>query len=500
MINCICKHCGVEWKSPNSKASHELRCKLNPTKFKHSEETKVKIGKSSKNKIPHNANKAQYNDGVVSRWFTIGETIPDGWAEGKLDSTKSISIEKRKATVLERYGVSNVFNTRSDYSVSDETIAKRRKTFSQNFANMKSDPDKYNEWVINRKLNAREWLPELAIAWRARDLSTVKAIIEKHPATNRYDLSQLLGISVSHLNKVLATVGLSDYLVTGKGSSRAEDDLVEFIRSFGIIVERNVRYVLRDQKELDIYIPSKNLAIEYNGLWCHGEKYGKNASYHLNKTIECNDNGLSLFHIWDYEWEERPHIIKSMLMAKLGIITDKIYARQCKVQTISSKESSRFFEDNHLQGNVGAEIHLGLFYNGELVSALTFTKPRFNKNYDWEIARFANKTFTQVVGGFSKLLMNFRKANSGSIITYSDKRLGGLSTVYDKQFSRLVDRAPGWFAYKNRTVYSRHQLMKHKLPKLMGDQFDPLKTSKENIYMFGLDIVYDCGQMVYELI
>ena len=41
-----------------------------------------------------------------------------------------------------------------------------------------------------------------------------------------------------------------------------------------------------DKRELDIYIPSKKLAIEYNGVYYHSEYSGlKDMTYHLSKTL-----------------------------------------------------------------------------------------------------------------------------------------------------------------------------------------------------------------------
>ena len=40
-------------------------------------------------------------------------------------------------------------------------------------------------------------------------------------------------------------------------------------------VKQRVRNILSENKELDIYIPSKNVAIEYNGLIWHSEKFNR---------------------------------------------------------------------------------------------------------------------------------------------------------------------------------------------------------------------------------
>jgi hypothetical protein len=53
--------------------------------------------------------------------------------------------------------------------------------------------------------------------------------------------------------------------------------------------------------ELDIYIPSHNLAIEFNGLYWHNELH-KDKKYHLNKTELCEAKGIQLIHVFEDEW------------------------------------------------------------------------------------------------------------------------------------------------------------------------------------------------------
>ena len=81
------------------------------------------------------------------------------------------------------------------------------------------------------------------------------------------------------------------------GCSEMEKDLHEFIQSFyGGEIKRNDRSVL-ESKELDFYIPEKQIAIEFNGIYWHGELNGKGRNYDLNKTRECEDKGIKLIHI-----------------------------------------------------------------------------------------------------------------------------------------------------------------------------------------------------------
>lgn len=89
---------------------------------------------------------------------------------------------------------------------------------------------------------------------------------------------------------------------------------------YNIEYEKNNRKILNG-KELDIYIPSKNIAIECNGVYWHSVECisPKDKDYHFNKWKECKDRGIELLTIWDYQIYETPDNIKDMLLKKLGI-------------------------------------------------------------------------------------------------------------------------------------------------------------------------------------
>jgi hypothetical protein len=67
-----------------------------------------------------------------------------------------------------------------------------------------------------------------------------------------------------------------------------------------------------DKKEIDIYLPEKKLAIEFNGLYWYNEEQLPN-NYHLLKTEYCEKLGLQLIHIYEDDWLYKNDIIKSML-------------------------------------------------------------------------------------------------------------------------------------------------------------------------------------------
>lgn len=262
------------------------------------------------------------------------------------------------------------------------------------------------------------------------------------------------------------------------------------------------QYIQNDRKilsghEIDILID--NVGIEVNGRRFHNEKYNRGRNYHLNKTINANLKSIQLLHFWDDEIEKQYEVVLSMINSKLGKTT-KIFARKCEVRVVDKFEASSFLSHTHLQGNksVGT-ICCGLYYNNELIQIMTFGKPRFDKQYDWELIRMSSKLNTTVVGGASRLLNYFKKRYSGSIISYANRRWSN-GNVYDQLgFNFVRATTPGYF-YTNGTInISRHQAQKHKLSKLLGDKFDPNLTELENMSNVGYYRAFDCGNLVYEL-
>lgn len=280
------------------------------------------------------------------------------------------------------------------------------------------------------------------------------------------------------------------------GISEEEKDLLKFISSIysGTIIENDRKTIY--PYELDIYLPEKKLAFEYDGLYWHSSQF-KDKYYHLNKTSECESKGIRLIHIFSDEWYNKKPIVQSIIKASLNIYDRKIGARKCEIRELSINEASNFLEGNHLQGYSTSNIRLGLFYREELVSVLTFQKPRFNKSYNWELVRYANKLNTLVIGGFSKLLTYFRKRYKGTIITYSDRRLFMGNLYRENGFKELPPTEPNYFYLVEGVRRSRINYQKYKI--IEGHPEYKNLTEKEIMSLLGYYRIYDCGNWKFEI-
>jgi hypothetical protein len=278
----------------------------------------------------------------------------------------------------------------------------------------------------------------------------------------------------------------------------------EFLKSLSVEHENNTRRIITPL-ELDIYIPSHNLAIEINGIYWHSElSGGKDRHYHLNKTKQCESKGIQLLHFTDSEINDpkKFSIIQSMIQAKLGLLQYKIGARSCSiVRDIEKTKVVEFLNDNHIQGSCVFSSSVVLHHPDHgLLAVMTLGSPRYSKrNHDLEILRFAVKQNFSIPGAFSRLLKTIDP--NKRIISYASRSYSD-GNVYKKSgFEFLSESTPNYFYIAPEFIglESRVKYQKHKLHKLL-DTFDPEKTEWENMVENGYDRVWDCGNLVYHKI
>lgn len=285
-------------------------------------------------------------------------------------------------------------------------------------------------------------------------------------------------------------------------SSIYEKEIADFISQYGLHVELSNREIIKP-KELDIIIPEKKLAIEFNGSYWHSTEIHQDCNYHLDKTKACEQSGYKLLHIYEYLWDNiiKKQIIKDKIKAILNIDQESIYARKCEIKEIKTEIKNKFLEQYHIQGKDKSNIKLGLFYNNELVAVMTFGKPRFNKKYEWELIRYATKAGYRVIGGAGKLLKYFeRMYNPKSLITYADRSYSQGNMYRKLNFKELNPSAPNYVYVRDDIILTRYQCQKHKLKELLGDKYNPKLTETENMLFNGFNKIYDSGNLVFEKI
>lgn len=300
-------------------------------------------------------------------------------------------------------------------------------------------------------------------------------------------------------------------LCSKKGISKIQKEISDFIKSLGLEVENDKRFYINNHKfqELDIYIPSLRIGIEYDGFYWHSEKNNysiKNKNYHIDKTNFFKKKSIRVIHIFEDEWKNKKEIVKTKLRHILKKSnSEKIYARDCFIKEINSKEKNEFLERYHIQGKDISTIKLGLFEknNNVLVGVMTFGKRRISlgntKKKGYELLRYA--TSKNAVGGFSKLLKySIDTLKLDNIITYADLRWSSLNdNVYLKFFKFVHCSQPNyWYIYGSKKYHRynfRKQILKKKFPNLYKDTLTEFQIMDKTKYLR----VWDCGNAVYIL-
>lgn len=111
-----------------------------------------------------------------------------------------------------------------------------------------------------------------------------------------------------------------DYIKNYKsfiGKSKKEYELYGWLKSkLDIEVVHNDRVAISPY-ELDIFLPSKNLAIEFNGVYWHSIENNTSKDYHLMKSLLCREKNIRLVHIYEFEdFNQQKELLLNLLNGK----------------------------------------------------------------------------------------------------------------------------------------------------------------------------------------
>lgn len=484
-IVCICDICGLEKKimyqkyikniSNGGYYSCSSKCSQNKVKKTSNErygqdyymKTPIFINRISETNLDRYGSKSYLSSDIGKS--KISEIMIDKYGNSNPFSCKKIK-EIIKENTIKKYGVDNVSKSKQ---VREKIGNKNKESWESKF---KEYYKKYNLNIISYRDNIYN--------------------IQCDNCKNIFDINRLL-LS----NRLLLNTKICTKCNPTEPSNRSgyELELYEFIsQNYDYRIETNRKDIIK--YELDIFLPDKKLAFEFNGLYWHSDKY-KESNYHYNKHNLCKSKDIELVQIWEDDWVYKKDIVKSMILHKLGKnFKKRIFARKCLVKLVDSETANNFLIGNHLQGFCKSKINIGLFYNSELVSIMTFGTLRKsmgykNISYRYELHRFCSKINYSVVGGSSKLL-NYFKSNFryDRIVSYYDKSFG-YKSFYEKIGFRFDGETKINYHYiKGGIRIHRYNLRKDKLVK-MG--YDVNMTENEITKNIGLLRIYGVGNYRY---
>ena len=304
---------------------------------------------------------------------------------------------------VEKYGVSNPFQLEFVKEKSKETLLKKYgvENISKDVCTLEK---RSNTRMLNEAINV--------------DNLTKEYLEENFVKEEKFQLreaSEYFNVTLFAMDSFKQQLGV-EYQNEEKRNNTLETEFFNFISSLtDKEIIRNTRSVI-SPLELDIYIPTMNLAFEFNGDYWHSENFGRSKFYHIEKTKQCEKKGIRLIHIWEHEWLKNDEKIK-LFIKSLFVKREKIRASQCVIKDLSTEEFDKFADKYHLLGATSTTaVKFGLFYDGTLVSAIGLS---FDSKHEfWNLKRYIIGEY-QVMGGFEKLFKYFiEKYNPDKIITF----------------------------------------------------------------------------------
>ncbi len=271
--------------------------------------------------------------------------------------------------------------------------------------------------------------------------------------------------------------------------SSSQDEINKWLNDLGVNTIPGDRTICSPY-EIDIVVEGKNIGLEYNGLYWHSEINKNDKNYHKRKTDICNSKSFDLIHIREDDWVYKNDIIKSIILNRLNLIDNSIYARKCEIKMVDFATKSEFLDNNHIQGKCGSKINIGLYHDETLVSLMCFGNKE-KTPLTFELLRFCNKINTNVIGAASKLFNHFKlNFEYDTIFSFSDNSIfnGDLYKKLDFEFSHETEPNYWWVVdgiRKHRFNFNKGKLVKK--------GYDPNKSEREIMTELGYYKIWGCG-------
>lgn len=282
---------------------------------------------------------------------------------------------------------------------------------------------------------------------------------------------------------------LPQCIISG-GISKPEQLVMDKLDSLNIEYERefHIKKYRYDFRVGNILLEI-NPTSTHNSTWGVFNDNGKEKDYHYNKSIVARDNRYRCIHIFD--WDDVDKVL-SLLLPRTTV-----YGRKCVVKETTQAEANILLSKYHIQGPATKQtVCMGLYYDNELISVMTFGKPRYNKKYQWELIRYVSSC--NVLGGSNKIWKHFiDKYNPDSIISYCDfSKFTG--HTYEKlgMNYKAVNIGKHWYDMKN-THITDNLLRQRGYDQLFNTNYGKGYSNEELMLEHGFVEIYDAGQITY---
>ena len=404
--------------------------------------------------------------------------------------------KKIEDTCIERYGVKNAFQSKELMNKSKQTCFEK---YGTEYANQ-SDEVKQKIW--EKKCNiAHDKFDDIIEIKQGDNCGSIYIMKCPDPKCNKCELKKYeIRSDVLRARLMLHADTCTNRYPVGAHikNTSLEIFIQNILNEYSIKYESNNRSILSG-KELDIYIPSKKLAIECNGIYWHSLYESK---YHYEKWKNCADKDIQLLSVWEDWITNKPEIIRSIILSKLGIYERSIGASKCKIKQVPSKDTREFLNRNHIQGFCNSTYKYGLYYKDELVAIMLFGRENnasSKKHNDWTLLRFCNKLNTHVIGGAQRLLTHFMKEHQdGNIISFASHDISN-GSLYEKLGFEKIRELHTCYWYVHNQTHQRFHRSGFMKKDLVRKGYDPSLTEEQIMQQTDYLRIFDSGQTKYVL-
>lgn len=283
--------------------------------------------------------------------------------------------------------------------------------------------------------------------------------------------------------------------------SAQEEEIWQFVSALAPESVRRDRTVVAP-KELDVWVPGRQVAIEYCGHYWHstlGLSTKEARRKHIDKYRVCADQGIRLLTIFEDEWTFKRFQVESLLKRAVKAEAG-VGARSCTI-TVDA-DFKGFLDRHHIQGRVRSGICAGLVLDDALVAVMSFNKGNARRgSKDWELSRYA--TDRPVMGGASRLFKYLlRQTGAGRVWSYSDNRYFDGSMYLKLGFKLDGELAPDYSVVRKGRRMHKASFRRDNIPARIresgsNETFDPATDPRSELDMtklLGFGRIYDCGK------
>lgn len=265
-------------------------------------------------------------------------------------------------------------------------------------------------------------------------------------------------------------------------------------------------FLLKNGNFVDYYFESVKLAI--NLIPFSAYQFFNNKNTLINMSICANSEGISLLHIFEYDWWKNKEALLNFIFSKLNVKEKKVFrACNARVREIDKELFLKFYKENSFV-NINKNKLERFFMLGDGLAVLA-TGGCFNNDTRTASFGFSTTSDFKVIGALGKLV-KFASDRLEKELTISfETRFISLNTnIFKKsnlQVLRIVEprkiafnqvMKPNFFMIMKR-IENVDRLEEKFVKTVCFTSYDQNKTSEENLKDNGYKLFFDAGSIVF---